>query len=125
MKTLRRYLFNDRDYFITVVTFNREPILLKAIELLWQSWDSKRPNAWVVLPEHAHFVVNSGDQSISEIVHDFKIRFSRRVRDSVRNGRVWQNRFWDHVIRDQEDLNRHLDYIHYNPVKHGLAASAL
>src|SRR5690606_36031905 len=69
--------------------------------------------------------VNSGDQSISEIVHDFKIRFSRRVRDSVRNGRVWQNRFWDHVIRDQEDLNRHLDYIHYNPVKHGLAASAL
>ena len=33
---------------------------------------------------------------------------------------VWQRRFWEHMLRDEEDLNRHLDYIHYNPVKHGL-----
>jgi putative transposase len=33
---------------------------------------------------------------------------------------VWQNRFWDHIIRDQEDMNRHIDYVHYNPVKHGM-----
>ena len=35
----------------------------------------------------------------------------------------WQDRFWDHVIRDDRDLGRHIDYIHYNPVKHGLAGS--
>jgi putative transposase len=34
--------------------------------------------------------------------------------------RFWQKRFWDHIIRDEEDLAQHLDYIHYNPVKHGL-----
>jgi putative transposase len=33
---------------------------------------------------------------------------------------VWQRRFWEHVIRDEEDWRRHVDYIHYNPVKHGL-----
>jgi putative transposase len=35
---------------------------------------------------------------------------------------VWQPRFWEHVIRDESDLQRHLDYIHYNPVKHGLVS---
>jgi putative transposase len=33
---------------------------------------------------------------------------------------IWQRRFWEHYIRDEEDLQRHIDYIHYNPVKHGL-----
>jgi putative transposase len=33
---------------------------------------------------------------------------------------IWQRRFWEHTIRNQEDLNRHVDYIHFNPVKHGL-----
>ncbi len=39
------------------------------------------------------------------------------------DGKIWQRRFWDHVIRDQNDLNKHIDYIHYNPVKHGLIKS--
>ena len=37
--------------------------------------------------------------------------------------RVWQRRYWEHTIRDDEDLRRHIDYIHYNPVKHGHARS--
>ena len=44
-------------------------------------------------------------------------------RTGQESGRVWQNRFWDHIIRDEQDLKNHLDYIHYNPVKHGLANS--
>ena len=40
-----------------------------------------------------------------------------------RSGRIWQNRFWDHLIRDQDDMNRHTDYIHFNPVKHGIVAN--
>jgi putative transposase len=39
------------------------------------------------------------------------------------NGRLWQHRFWDHVIRNENDYVRHVDYIHYNPVKHGLTPS--
>ena len=55
-------------------------------------------------------------------MHDYKIIYSRRYRDKYDDaGNIWQNRFWDHMIRDQEDMNKHLDYIHYNPVKHGYA----
>ena len=38
----------------------------------------------------------------------------------TRTGRVWQHRYWDHMIWDQFDMNRHVDYIHINPVRHGL-----
>ena len=44
---------------------------------------------------------------------------SLRHRLGCTSGRTSQNRFWDHIIRDQNDFNRHVDYIHYNPVKHG------
>lgn len=37
---------------------------------------------------------------------------------------IWQRRFWEHTIRDMEDYHRHLDYIHFNPVKHGLVENA-
>lgn len=40
----------------------------------------------------------------------------------MREGRLWQLRFWDHIIRDETDMNRHIDYIHFNPVKHKMAA---
>jgi putative transposase len=40
-----------------------------------------------------------------------------------KSGRVWQNRFWDHIIRDEKDWNCHVEYIHYNPVRHGLVTS--
>lgn len=49
-------------------------------------------------------------------------RSNSRVRKGERG--VWQRRFWEHLIRDDEDFARHLDYIHYNPVKHGCAARA-
>jgi putative transposase len=53
------------------------------------------------------------------MMHDFKIKYSRHYRDKYGLGRIWQNRFWDHVIRDARDFENHLHYIHYNPVKHG------
>lgn len=46
-----------------------------------------------------------------------------RKSHGIRTGRIWQNRFWDHIIRDEDDLRRHVDYIHFNPVKHGIEKS--
>lgn len=123
MKSLRRLDVIDRDFFITVVTYNRRKILLKDIDLFWDSWPEKRPFAWAILPDHFHAILNVGNLSLSDILHSFKIRYSRIFRDLYGSGRVWQNRFWDHAIRDQEDFNRHVDYIHNNPVKHGLVKS--
>jgi len=41
----------------------------------------------------------------------------RRMRKNERG--IWQRRFWEHLIRDEDDFARHMDYLHYNPVKHG------
>jgi putative transposase len=111
-------------YFITVVTYNREPVLTRDSELFWHSWGQQKLMAWAVLPEHFHAMLKPTNRTISQVIHRFKITYSRGLRDQYRSGRVWQNRFWDHVIRSQEDFNHHLDYIHYNPVKHGLAIKA-
>jgi putative transposase len=120
MKTLRRYNIENADYFITCVAFNRAPILLTDTTLFWLALKDVQPTAWVILPDHFHMVINCGKQGISDVMHHFKIAYSRAYRDRFGPGRLWQNRFWDHMIRDTNDLKRHMDYIHYNPVKQGL-----
>jgi putative transposase len=121
MKTLRRYYVPNAIYFITVVTHERRPFLVDNLDLFWHGWGDLRPQAWVVLPDHFHALVNPAPLTISEVLQRFKLRFSRRFfRDNPKE-KLWQNRFWDHVIRDEKDLSGHLDYIHYNPVHHGLA----
>jgi putative transposase len=120
MKALRRYYREHTDYFVTAVAFQREPLLLLDIDLFWKCWTTEKPKAWVILPDHFHTIINNGSETISDVIHRFKVRYVAQFRKNFRPGRVWQNRFWDHIIRDENDLRQHLDYIHYNPVKHGL-----
>ena len=120
MKTLRRYHRKHTDYFVTCVTFQREPLLQLDIDLFWQSWTTEKPKAWVILPDHYHIIINNDSETISDIIHRFKVRYVAQFRKKSRHDRVWQNRFWDHIIRDDHDLKRHLDYIHFNPIKHGI-----
>jgi putative transposase len=123
MKTLRRIDIRECLYFITVCTLKKGEYLLLEPGIFWESWPLPKPEAWVILPDHFHLIVSSGENGISDLMHDFKIKYSIRYRFRYRTGRIWQHRFWDHIIRDQDDLNRHIDYIHYNPVKHGLIDS--
>lgn len=71
-------------------------------------------------------IIDSKTNDLSDVMKLFKqdFGFLYRQRIGARTGRVWQLRFWDHVIRDQNDMNRHVDYVHYNPVKHGLVRAA-
>ena len=93
-------------------------------------------DAFVLLPEHLHCIwtLPQDDDNFSTRWRLVKSYFSRhcesRYQDGVsvsrkkRKGQlIWQNRFWEHVIRDDDDFARHVDYIHYNPVKHGLVRS--
>ena len=91
--------------------------------------------AWVVLPEHMHWLwrLPAEDADFSTRWRRIKTDFSRGLprserRTSIRLARgergIWQRRFWEHQIRDEADLRRHLDYIHFNPVKHGLVRQA-
>jgi len=129
MSNIRRYYEEGYTYFITVVTHKRKPIIIENIDLIRGAFKTASQlykfeiTAWVFLPDHLHAIIHPDGNTLSEIIRRFKQKFSGlyRSRYSLAKGRVWQYRFWDHVIRDQDDYNRHLDYIHYNPVKHGLA----
>jgi len=131
MSNLRRY-FASGDYcFLTTVTIDRMPILVRNIDLYQTAIDRTCERfeikiiAWVVLPDHLHWLLESRANDVSDEMKVFKqdFGFLYRRRIEVRGGRVWQLRFWDHIVRDQDDMNRHIDYIHYNPVKHGLVQS--
>jgi len=124
MKTLRRIDLRQRLYFITAVTDYRQELLLNDINIFWQSWDKQDLDAWVIFPEHFHVILANGDKSISEILHRFKRKYSTRFAFKFGTAKVWQKRFWDHIIRDERDYYRHLNYIHFNPVRHGLVTRA-
>lgn len=88
-------------------------------------------HAWVVLPDHLHCVIElpQGDADFAKRWMLIKMLFSRSLskteyRSNVRIKRrergVWQRRYWEHLIRDEADFAAHVDYVHINPVKHGL-----
>ena len=89
--------------------------------------------AWVLLPDHLHHLweLPEGDVNYSMRWALIKKEFTKRIKIELatrttksrlrhREGTVWQRRFWEHTIKDEEDYRAHVDYIHYNPVKHGL-----
>jgi len=102
-------------------------------------------DGWVVLPDHMHCVITLplGDDDFSNRIKAMKIRFVQALpptegRSSIRMAKgesqgqglalpgalrmqrgIWQRRFWEHAIRDEGDYARHMDYVHFNPVKHG------
>ena len=146
MPNYQRWKQENGCYFFTVVTHNRRPILTlpesrhtlrEAIE------ETRRPHpfsieAWVLLPDHLHCIwtLPKNDDNFSKRWGLIKAGFSKRMKglltqdplksDSKKKHRestIWQRRFWEHLIRDQNDYNRHCDYIHYNPVKHGLTTN--
>ncbi len=86
-------------------------------------------DAIVILPEHLHAVwtLPAGDNDFALRWRLIKTTFSRnlphverRSASRVAKGErgIWQRRYWEHLIRDEEDFARHVDYIHFNPVKH-------
>ncbi len=91
--------------------------------------------AWVVLPEHMHWIwrLPEGDADFPTRWRRIKTDFSRGLPKTeplsdVRLARgergIWQRRYWEHQVRDVQSLQRYVDYIHFNPVKHGWAARA-
>ena len=90
--------------------------------------------AMVILPDHLHTVwtLPSRDSNYPQRWSLIKAGFSRGLNRGEKIGRsrlrkrergIWQRRYWEHQIRDDDDLERHIDYIHFNPVKHGYVGS--
>jgi len=133
----RRTQVAGATYFFTVnLADRRSRLLVEHITALRQAVrDVKKAHpfeivAWVVLPEHLHAVwsLPPEDADYSLRWNQIKGAFSRRIpggerispsRAGRRERGIWQRRFWEHLIRDEFDLERHVHYLHYNPVKHG------
>jgi putative transposase len=129
MTNIRRYYIPDAIYFITCVTYQRRDLftLQKSIALFWEITRNLKKihpyklYAHVLIPDHFHFLLQPLKEDVSMVMQSLKDNFSRhykKLHGIKTNIRVWQYRFWDHVIRNQDDFNHHFDYIHYNPVKH-------
>ena len=141
----RRANLTGGTYFFTLVTEGRRPVfreretvtqLLQAVETV-RSRHPFEMDAYVVLPDHLHalWTLPEGDAKFSTRWRLIKEAFTRAYlktnappeRNASRLAKgeqaVWQRRFWEHTIRDDADFAAHLNYIHLNPVHHGLASA--
>ena len=129
-------------YFFTIALNDRKSdVATRYISALGRSIRRARRNnsfrieAIVVLPDHIHMIMELPDSEAdySTRLRQIKTYFSQEVISSgeplLRNRRgeynLWQRRFWEHRIRNESDFNSHVNYIHFNPVKHGLVKEAM
>ena len=137
MTAYRRHYVPGGTYFFTVALAERSHTLL--VDHIDQLRNSLRQVkiahpfhivAMVVMPDHLHTVwtLPEGDHDYSTRWRQIKSGFSRLLPDGERISAsrkakaergIWQRRFWEHTVRDEADLIRCVDYIHFNPVKHG------
>lgn len=134
MPNFRRYYIPEAIYFIVAVTKERRRVFAEraSIELLYDTLRKVQRSkpfklwAYAIIPDHLNLLIQpSGEANISQIMHSIKRGFTLSHKEThgiTCTLALWQARFWDHIIRDEEDLQRHFDYIHYQPVKHGLVA---
>ena len=129
MANIRRHYLPKRPIFITAVCFKRKPFLksVKSKELLLSVMREVKSEsqfsmvAYTIMDNHFHWIIRPVDPDFSKIVQSVKLRFVHRYKKQAginEHFQIWQKRFWDHVIRNETDLHRHMDYVHYNPVKH-------
>ena len=142
MPDYRRNRVPGGTYFFTVnLRDRRSDLLITEIDSLRRAVRAARTrhpfhiDAWVVLPDHMHclWTLPPGDAGFPLRWQAIKAAFSRAVPPAQdrrashirkREAGIWQRRYWEHTIRDEQDFAAHMDYIHFNPVKHGLVAEA-
>ena len=139
MSSYRRY-FKDTNnpVFITIVTKNRRNILIEFIDNFKLSLKESKDKfdfkliACIVLRDHCHMLIqHKVIEKFPLIIRDIKYNFIQKLpneflktiklteSEQKRNEKgVWQRRYYDHIIRNEDDLKKHLDYIHYNSMKH-------
>ena len=143
MPQYRRNWIAGGTFFFTLVTFDRRPWLCDpwarvALRKAIASVRRRHPfaiDAWVLLPDHLHCIwtLPAEDRDFATRWRLIKMlvtksRNVQRLESDLNPSRrlrqergLWQRRYWEHTLRDERDFAAHADYIHYNPVKHGLS----
>lgn len=147
MPDYRRSFVEGGTYFFTVITYGRLPILTTpaARKILHDAWSEVKARfpfetvAICLLPDHLHCIwrLPQGDANYPVRWKEIKRRFSLRYQKEIGPGEIrnesrqikheaaiWQRRYWEHTLKDEMDLEYHLDYVHYNPIKHGYVTKA-
>ena len=126
----------DAVFFLTIVTKKRYPwffppdsckLCVQAMRRMIERHNVSFP-AWVILPEHIHWLIKPNDADYSKVVFSFKRWLSAELKKSrnLEAGQlIWHNRFWEHTVRNDEELSHYTEYIHHNRVKHGLVKSPI
>jgi putative transposase len=139
MVRYRRNFVPGGTYFFTVTLEDRRSSALvdhaPALRAAFRTARKERPfaiDAIVILPDHLHAILTlpSGDSDFPGRWRRIKGHFSTSLirkgatvkRHSNGDNALWQRRFWEHTVRSDDDFARHVDYIHFNPVKHGLVS---
>ncbi|PHS33223.1 MAG: transposase [Sulfurovum sp.] len=135
MAKYKRLFLAEHSYYITVATHKRQPLLVDNIELLRESFrESKRYftysiDAIVVMPDHIHMIITPKDvMDYPKIIRAIKYNFSRhfhleeeqsysRYKRKIKP--IWQKRYYEHTIRNENDYVRCLEYMQNNLLKHG------
>ncbi len=135
---IRAFVPGGTFFFTVAILERRRSLLVEHVDELRQAFINVRRakpftlDAVVILPDHLHclWTLPPDDADFSSRWHDIKAHFSRNIprgeklsdrRQKKGERGIWQRRFWEHVIRNEQDFERHADYIHFNPVKHGHA----
>ena len=115
--------------FITIVTYKRKQILIDNIDILKNSINNSKQKynyeliAIVVNYDHMHFIIKPDNIDDYPKIAEIKRYFTKHINidyslNNNHEANIWQRRYWEHTIINEEDLYRHLDYIHYNSMKH-------
>jgi putative transposase len=130
MNKLRRIILSDYCYFITTVVKDRKKLLLDEgiCSLILDDLEFYRKKyqfellAYVIMPDHLHLLLSlTGDGNISKVMHDFKSHAAQEINKTLKKeSAFWQEGFYDHIIRDERDFRKRIDYIHKNPLTAGL-----
>ena len=139
MSNYTRVFAQRHPYFITITTETRRPILIDNITILRQAFANSKQyfdykiDAICILPDHLHMIIYpNNEEDYPNIIKSIKTYFSKNINHTfnIRQSQskkkelgIWQRRYYEHTIRNEKELEKYRDYIHYNPVKHHLTSS--
>jgi REP element-mobilizing transposase RayT len=132
MSKLKRIILPNYCYFVTTVVKDRKRLLPDPVicSLVIEDLNFYRKkfdfglHAYVIMPDHLHLLLSLKENgNISKIMHDFKSHTAQEINKIIkRSGAFWQEGFYDHIIRDERDFKKRIDYIHKNPLTAGLVS---
>lgn len=134
----KRLFIENSLVFITMVTAKRRKILIDNIKILREAFKKTIHTynyeiiAICILPDHIHMIIKPYCiNDYPKIIQQIKRYFSQHINKNLlenytltsgnikrKECDIWQHKYWEHTIRNENDLNKHIDYIHFNPFKH-------